>query len=210
MVIHGQEEGLLFLGRPPLVEGGIVLPEFIHAGAFPAAAGFGTRFGLSDELGKMGSGEGGHRLPMAFETEAGFQFVGEQLEVGRLLERDELLKKGHAFRRPVWPMVAARELGGEVGAFPEEAGAQPVKVGAADLKLAGSLSAVDQPRVELLEDLLEKQVGEAFGELLFLIAPSQTNRCPLVEGFRRPSLRSGAPQPLDQGTIPTATSPIPF
>ena len=30
MVIHGQQEGLLFRGRPPLVEGGIVLPEFIN------------------------------------------------------------------------------------------------------------------------------------------------------------------------------------
>ena len=31
MVIHGQQEGLLFLSRPPLVDGGIVLPEFINA-----------------------------------------------------------------------------------------------------------------------------------------------------------------------------------
>ena len=64
-------------------------------------------------------------------------------------------------------MVAARKLGGEVGAFPEKAGAQPVKVGAADLELAGGLSDVDQPRIELLKDLLEKQVGEAFGDLFF-------------------------------------------
>ena len=147
----------------------------------------------------MGSGEGGHRLPMAFETEAGFQFVGQQLEVGRLLEREELLEEGHDFRRPVWPMVAARELGGEVGAFLEKAGAQPVKVGAADLELAGGLSDVDQPLVELVEDLLEKQVGETFGDLLFLIAPSQTNRCPLVEGLRRLSLRSGLLNPSTKG-----------
>ena len=31
MVIHGQQEGLLFIGGPPLVDGGIVLPEFIDA-----------------------------------------------------------------------------------------------------------------------------------------------------------------------------------
>ena len=126
----------------------------------------------------MGSGESGHRLPMAFETEAGFQFVGQQLEVGRLLERDELLEEGADFRRPVRPMVAARKLGGEVGAFPEKAGAQPVKVGAPDLELAGGLSEVDQSLIELLEDLLQKQVGEAFGDLPFLIVPSQTNRGP--------------------------------
>ena len=115
----------------------------------------------------MSSGEGGHRFPMAFEAEAGIQFVSQQLEVGRLLERDELLEEGNDCRRPVWPMVAAREFGGEVGAFPEEAGAQPVKVGAADLELAGGISEVDQPLIELLEDLLEKEVGEAFGDLLF-------------------------------------------
>ena len=64
----------------------------------------------------MCSGEGGHRLPMAFETEAGFQFVGHQLEVGRLLEGDELLEECDGFRRPVRPMVAAGELGGELSA----------------------------------------------------------------------------------------------
>jgi hypothetical protein len=31
MVIDGQQEGLLFRGRPPLVDGRIVLPEFINA-----------------------------------------------------------------------------------------------------------------------------------------------------------------------------------
>lgn len=31
MVIHGQQKGLLFIGGPPLVDGGIVLPEFINA-----------------------------------------------------------------------------------------------------------------------------------------------------------------------------------
>ena len=55
-----------------------------------------------------------------------------------------------------------------MGAFSEEAGAEPVKVGAADLELAGGLSEVDQPLIELLKDLLEKQVGEAFGDLFFL------------------------------------------
>lgn len=31
MVIDGQQEGLLFIGRPPLVDGGIVLPQLINA-----------------------------------------------------------------------------------------------------------------------------------------------------------------------------------
>ena len=31
MIVNGQEQGLLFFGWPPLVDGGIVLPEFINA-----------------------------------------------------------------------------------------------------------------------------------------------------------------------------------
>ena len=115
----------------------------------------------------MGSGKGGHRLAMALEAEAGLQFIGDQLKIGRLLEGEELLEESHGFRRPVRPMVAPGELGGEVGVFSEEAGAEAVKVGAADLELERGVSGVDQPRIELLKDLLEKQVGEAFGELLF-------------------------------------------
>ena len=42
MIIDGQQQGLLVGGRPPLVDGGIVLPEFAQTGAFPAAAGFGA------------------------------------------------------------------------------------------------------------------------------------------------------------------------
>ena len=65
-------------------------------------------------------------------------------------------------------MIPAGELGAEPGTFLEPAGAQPVEVGAADLELEGGISDVDQPLIELLEDLLEKQVGEAFCDLLFL------------------------------------------
>jgi len=31
MIIDGQQQGLLFMGGPPLVDGGIVLPKFINA-----------------------------------------------------------------------------------------------------------------------------------------------------------------------------------
>ncbi len=54
-----------------------------------------------------------------------------------------------------------------MGAFSQEAGAEPVNMGATDLKLEGGLGDVDQSLIELLQDLLEKQVGEPFGDLLF-------------------------------------------
>ncbi len=65
-------------------------------------------------------------------------------------------------------MVAAREFGGEPSALFEEAGAEPVKVSAADLEVVGGLYRVNITLVELPEDLLEKQVREAISDLLFL------------------------------------------
>ena len=41
-------------------------------------------------------------------------------------------------------------------------------MGAADLEVVGGLGRVNLTLVELSEDLLEKQVGEAFADLLFL------------------------------------------
>ena len=41
-------------------------------------------------------------------------------------------------------------------------------MGAADLELEQGLGNVNPPRIELLEDLLEKEVGKAVGDLLFL------------------------------------------
>ena len=64
-------------------------------------------------------------------------------------------------------MIAAGECGDEGGVFLEEAGAQPVKMGATDLEEEGGLPGINRSRIELTEDLLEKLVGEAFGELIF-------------------------------------------
>ena len=104
---------------------------------------------------------------MALETEAGFQLIGDELEVGWFLQRQELFEKSNGLGRPVRPMVAARERGGELRAFLEEAGAEPVKVGAADPELERGLLDINQPFIELPEDMLEEQIGEAFGDLLF-------------------------------------------
>jgi hypothetical protein len=116
----------------------------------------------------VGSGKGGHRLPVAFETEPGLQFVGHQLEVGWLLQGQKLLEEVDGFRGPVRPVVAAGEFGGKLGAFLEEAGAEPVKMGAADLEVLGSVCSVNQSFIELFEDMLKERIGEAFGKLLFL------------------------------------------
>jgi hypothetical protein len=168
MIIDGEQEGLLFIGRPPLVDGRIVLPEFADAGAFPSAAGFGTRFGQADKFGKACSGKGGHGLAVAFETKAGFECIRHELKIGRFLQRQELLEEANGMGWPVRPMVTAGAFGGEAGAFLEEASAEPVKMGSADLEVMGGIRGVNLAAIELPEDLLEKQVGQSSYDLLFV------------------------------------------
>lgn len=90
-----------------------MLPEFAQAGAFPAAAGFGARFRLADEVGEMHSDESGNRLTMALEPEAQGQLIRGQLKVGRFLQRDKSLEELAGFSGPVWPVAATGELGAE-------------------------------------------------------------------------------------------------
>jgi hypothetical protein len=113
MIGAGQRQGLPGGGWPPLVEGGIMLPEFAAAGAFPAAAAFGAWFRLADEVGEMGSDKGGDRLPVAFETEAAGQFIGRQLKGGRFLQWDKIVAEPAGLRGPIWPVAAAGQLGGK-------------------------------------------------------------------------------------------------
>lgn len=97
-------------------------------------------------------------MAVALETEAGFQFIGHELKIGWLLKSEEILEEPNGFGRPVRPMVATRETGGEPGALLEETCAEPVKVGAADLEVKAGISGVDMTLVELPQDLLEKRV----------------------------------------------------
>jgi len=168
MIIDGQEEGLFVRGRPPLVDGGIMLPKFAQAQAFPTAAGLGARFWLAEQVWEMGSNKGGDRLTMALETEANGQFIGRELKVGRFLQGYKILEKLAGFRWPIWPVAAAREMSAELRAVLYPAGAQPVKVRLADLEMTAGFDAVDLSFVELLENMLEEGIGEAFGQLFFL------------------------------------------
>jgi hypothetical protein len=55
-------------------------------------------------------------------------------------------------------MVATGEVGREPGSLLKETGAEPVKVGAADLEVKAGISGVNMTLVELPQDLLQKRV----------------------------------------------------
>jgi hypothetical protein len=56
-------------------------------------------------------------------------------------------------------------------------------MGAADLEVVDGIGSVNVTLVELPEDLLKKQLGEAFCDLLFLIATSQSKRTGGIKTF---------------------------
>ena len=123
VIIDGQQEGLFGGSWPPLVDGGIVLPEFAQASSLPTAAGFGTGFRLADELWEMGPDKRGHGLPMALEAKAASQFVGHQLKIGRFLQGDKGFEELDRFGGPIGPVAAAGELRAELGPVLDPAGA---------------------------------------------------------------------------------------
>ena len=71
VVIHRQQEGLLIGGGPPLVDGGIMLPEFTYTGPFPAAAGLGGGRGSTDQEREVMAGVGGDGFTVAWEGKTG-------------------------------------------------------------------------------------------------------------------------------------------
>ena len=71
VVIHRQQKGLLVGGGPPLVDGGVMLPEFTHPGAFPAAAGLGDGRGGTNQEREMMAGVSGDGFTVALEGETG-------------------------------------------------------------------------------------------------------------------------------------------
>ena len=92
-----------------------MLPEFTYTGPFPAAAGLGGGREGTDQEREVMAGISGDRFTVALEGETGGELVGDELIVGRSLERQEGLQELLDLGGPVGAMVAAREVEGESG-----------------------------------------------------------------------------------------------
>ena len=181
-----------------------MLPEFARTGAFPAAAGFGPGLGLADEVGKMRLDKSGDRLAMTLEVKAEGQFIGGQLKVGRLLQRNKILQKLAGLRWPVWPMVSAGEFGAESGALFQPTSAQAVKVRLTDLEVLGGFLAVDLPAIKQLQDMLKKGRVRRWANCFFQVQHEPQSS--LGRGSSSASATLRPPQTLDQGTVPTVNT----
>ena len=176
MVLDREQQGLLVLGRPPLMDGRIMLPEFAEASALPAAAGLWRGRAGVDQEWEVAAGINRDGFTVAVEGKAGGQFVGDQLVVGGPLEWQESLEELLNLYGPGRVMVAAGELGGESCGLVQPAEAQAEEMGAADIQKFSGGEGVQSAALERVQRLEEKLWGEAFGQLLFFKWPSNPVR----------------------------------
>ena len=156
MVIDCQQEGLFISAGPPLVDGGVVLPQFAQTGPFPAAAGLGRGRGRTDQEREVTVGVSGDGFAVALESETGGEFVGDELIVGRALEGQEGLQELLDLGGPGAAMVAAGEVEGESGRLLKPSGAQAKEVRPTDTQELGRGVRVEVAAVESVERLVEE------------------------------------------------------
>ena len=133
MIVDGQQEGLFVRGGPPLVDGGVVLPELAHSCAFPSPSGLGGRGRCVDQKRKVSTGVGRNRFTVALKTKTIRQLIGDQLVIRRSLKRQEGLQKLPYLLWPGGMMVAPGELQGEGARVLKPERAQAEEMSAADI-----------------------------------------------------------------------------
>ena len=115
MIVEGQDEGGVVLGRPPGMGGGVVLPEFAKVGALPAAAGLGSAQQRRDHLGEVLADIGGYGGAGAVEVKTAGQFAGQKGEVERLAVRQDFGQESVTRWRPGGLVIAPGGLGCKTG-----------------------------------------------------------------------------------------------
>jgi hypothetical protein len=187
MIVDGQEEGLLVRRGPPLVDRRVMLPKFTHPCAFPSPSRPGCWGGCVDQEWEVTTSIGSDGLAVALKGKASSQLIGDQLVIGRSLERQEIFQELAHIGRPGGTMVAPGEVESEGGRVSKPSGAQAKEMGAADIQKLGGAVGVEFALVEGVQRLLEERQGDALEELAFCIArldASGTRSARLFVGLR--------------------------
>lgn len=137
VIINGEDEGGVWIGGPPEMRGGVVLPEFANGGTLPAAAGFGAAWQGGHLLGEMLADIGGDGRAGAVEIEPTGQFVGQEGKVEGLAVGQNAGQVVVGAWRPRGLVIAAGRLGDKAGLVLEPLVAQPVELGRAEVKTLG-------------------------------------------------------------------------
>jgi hypothetical protein len=103
------------------------------------------------------AGVSGDGFAVALESEAGGEFVGDELIVGRSLERQEGLQELLDRGRPVGAMVAAGEVEGKGGPLLKPSGSQAKEVSPTDAQELGGGVWVKVAAVESVAGLVQER-----------------------------------------------------
>jgi len=149
MVIDGEQEGLLPGGRPPLVDGAVVLPEFAGIGTAEAAISARLSRRGGDELGEVYFGVGFDSGAGAGKVEKPEQVIADKFVIGRVPSSQEGLEKSADVRRPRGVVVATAGRRLKRAFVFEPIGSQLVKARLADPKLLAGRCRVEQSGIEV-------------------------------------------------------------
>lgn len=110
MIVGGEDQGGIGLGRPPRVGRGVVLPQFADGGGLPTATRFGAGSLSRHELGEVLADISGHGGAGAVEVETAGQFVGQEGKVEGLAVGKKVGQELVGRWRPRGVMVASGRL----------------------------------------------------------------------------------------------------
>ncbi|MFZ4778447.1 MAG: hypothetical protein ACOYM3_24010 [Terrimicrobiaceae bacterium] len=111
MIIDGEEKDLFGGGRPPLVDGTVVLIKLSDACAAEAAVGAIFSRDSRDEVREVSFDVNLDAGSRPLEVAEALEFVCHELVVGRVLQGQEVLKECPDFFWPNAPMSAATGFG---------------------------------------------------------------------------------------------------
>lgn len=169
VIVGGEDERGINVGRPPGMGRGIVLPEFADVGALPAAAGFGAGRLRGDVLGEVLLDVVGDRGAGAVEVQTARQFVGQEGEVEGVAVREDVGQKIMSGLGPGRVVIAAGRFGREASLVGEPLMAQFIEAGASDQEAFGGGGGIELAGVEGFEDLLDVERRGAPSELFLFI-----------------------------------------
>jgi hypothetical protein len=122
-------------------------------------------------------------LAVALEGAASSQFIGDELLIGRSLERQEGFQELPHIFRPSGMMVTPGEVEGKGGRVLKPKGAQTKEMGAADIEQLSGGGSVELSLVEGVQRRLKERESDALAELVLFKGPMDARvACPATHG----------------------------
>ena len=174
MIIDGEEEDLLLHSGPPLVNGAVVLPKLADVSPAKTAVSANAGRRSREQKRKVRFEKGLDAGAGAYKAEEPLHFIGHELKIERLAQRDKLLKKSADAVRPDAPVGTAAGDGAEGLTAARPSRAQFVEAGLGDAELSGRRGGIEGAGIELAENAADKLGREAVVMLFFFIPANCT------------------------------------